>query len=262
MRADEIERLNRFEETYWWHRAKSTIARRVLRRYVRPGGRVLDVGCGTGATAQMFTEFGEVFGADLMRGAAAHVHGRGIAACQSAMPQLALRDEAFDVAVALDVLEHVEDDAAGAAELFRVLRPGGLLLVTVPAYQFLWSRHDEALNHYRRYLRGGVGRLLLGAGFELPLCSYVMSTILPAAMAVRLAERILPQRSDEPHSGYIELPRVINSALAHIVGLGGLLVGRLPIPFGLSVLAVARRPAEAEASSVHAARSGTGTAEL
>ena len=242
MRADEIERLHRFEETYWWHRAKTTIARRVLRRYVRPGGRVLDVGCGTGATAQMLTEFGEVLGADLMPDAAAHVRARGIAACQSAMPKLALRDEAFDLAVALDVLEHVADDAAGATELLRVLRPGGVLLVTVPAYQFLWSRHDEALGHHRRYLRGGVRRLLLDAGFELPLCSYVMSTILPAAIAVRLAERILPQRSDEPHSGYIELPRVLNSTLAHIVGLGGLLVGRAPVPFGLSVMAVARRP--------------------
>ena len=245
MRAEEIERLHRFEETYWWHRAKTTIARRVLRRHVRPGGRVLDVGCGTGATTQMLAEFGDVLGVDLMRDAATHVHGRGIAVCESAMPQLALRDQAFDLAVALDVLEHLGDDAVGAAELFRVLKPGGVLLVTVPAYQFLWSQHDEALGHHRRYLRGAVRRLLLDAGFELPLCSYVMSTVLPAAIAVRLAERILPRRAQDtegPHSGYIELPGVLNSALAHLVGLGGHLIGRAPVPFGLSIMAVARRP--------------------
>jgi SAM-dependent methyltransferase len=158
---------------------------------------------------------------------------------------LGTREGAFDLVIALDMLEHVEDDAGAARELLRALRPGGCLLVTVPAYQWLWSSHDVALGHKRRYTRGRLERLLTAQGFEVRVCSYVMTAVLPAAVAVRLFER-LPGRHKETEaaeSGYIPLPGWLNSALAWLVGLDGHLAGRVPLPGGLSVVAVARRRA-------------------
>jgi hypothetical protein len=122
-----------------------------------------------------------------------------------------------------------------------VLRPGGILLATVPAYSFLWSEHDEALGHRRRYRRRELRARLAEEGFAIEACAYVMGSILPVAAAVRLLQR--RRRPDAPpRSDYIVLPRALNDLLAHLTGLGGHLVNRVPLPFGLSVLAVARKP--------------------
>lgn len=154
MDAAEIQRLAEYEEWYWWHRARQTIVTTLLRRHLPegvPSRRVLDVGCGAGATSLVLREFGTVLGVDFGVEAATAARGRGLqSACMDA-GHLGVRDESFDIVVALDVLEHLDDDVAAARELRRVLKPGGLLLVTVPAYRWLWSDHDVALGHRRRY---------------------------------------------------------------------------------------------------------------
>ena len=245
MQPTEIDRLAHFEEWYWWHRARQAIVARLLDRYVQgPRGRVLDVGCGAGATSVVAAASGRLLGVDLGAEATAAARARGIEVAQMDATALATREGAFDLVVALDVLEHLDQDAAAARELLRTLRPGGALLVTVPAYQWLWSSHDVALGHRRRYTRGRLRTLLASAGFEVQLCSYVMTAALPAAAAVRLIER-LPGRRPPPEraeSGYIPLPRWLNSSLAWLVGLDGHLAGRVPLPGGLTVVAVARRP--------------------
>jgi SAM-dependent methyltransferase len=248
MQATEIQRLAEFEEWYWWHRARQAIVRGVLRRYVTPNAnRILDVGCGAGATSLVLNEFGEVLGVDAGALATKAARDRGLQVANMDATRLAARDGMFDVAVALDVLEHLDNDLGAARELLRVLRPGGLLLVTVPAYQSLWSSHDVALGHRRRYRRSAVRRLFAAAGFESITCSYVMSAALPAAAAVRLAERLPFRRNGalnegDSQSGYVPLPPFANELLSHLVGLDGHLVGRLPVPFGLSVLGLARKP--------------------
>ena len=150
-------------------------------------------------------------------------------------------DATLDVVVALDVLEHLDDDRRALGEILRVLRPGGVLLTTVPAYPFLWSSHDEALGHRRRYRRAELRERVSSAGFEVMLCSYVMGSILPVAIAVRLVERLW-RRPGPAESGYLLLPRPLNDLLAHVVGLGGYLVHFMVLPFGLSIVAVARKP--------------------
>jgi len=126
------------------------------------------------------------------------------------------------------------------------LRPGGVLLATVPAYPFLWSSHDEALGHRRRYRRTELRARVAAAGFEIALCSYVMASILPVAIVVRLAERVW-RREGPAESGYLTLPRPLNDLLARVVGLGGWLVPIMVLPFGLSIATVARRPSAASA---------------
>ncbi len=245
MQASEIERLAHFEEWYWWHRARQTIVTRLLDRYA-PGqrARVLDVGCGAGATSKVAAGNGRLLGVDLGADAVVAARGRGIEVAQMDATALGTQEGAFDLAIALDMLEHVPDDAAAARELLRALRPGGSLLVTVPAYQWLWSSHDVALGHQRRYTRGRLERLLTAQGFEVPVCSYIMTAVLPAAVALRLRERLPGRRPpvEASESGYIPIPGWLNSTLAWLVGLDGHLAGRVPLPGGLSVVAIARRP--------------------
>jgi hypothetical protein len=141
-----------------------------------------------------------------------------------------------------------------------VLRPEGVLLATVPAYPFLWSSHDEALDHRRRYRRAELRERLAAAGFDITLCSHVMASILPVVIAVRLSERWWRRGGTPATSGYMTLPRPLNDLLARLVSLGGYLVRFVVLPFGLSIVAVARKPAasgrmparsEPQASEVH-----------
>jgi SAM-dependent methyltransferase len=238
--TQELERLAGFEEWYWWHRGRQSIVRRLLRRYARKPSRILDVGCGTGATSELLRECGSVCGFDAHPAALRLARRRGLPVARASAERIPVRDAALDVVVALDVLEHLDDDRRALAEILRVLRPGGLLIATVPAYPFLWSSHDEALGHRRRYRRGELRERVAAAGFETLLCSYLMASILPAAIAVRLAERVW-RRSGPARSGYVALPRFANALLAGIVGLGGHLATVAPLPFGLSIVAVARR---------------------
>lgn len=253
MQSAEIERLAHFEDWYWWHRARQTIVTRLIDRYVQgPRGRVLDVGCGAGATSVVAARGGRLLGVDLGAEATAAAHARGIEVAQMDATALATRDAAFDLVVALDVLEHLDDDATAAREILRTLRPGGCLVVTVPAYQWLWSSHDVALGHRRRYTKPRLRRVLASAGFEVELCSYVMTAVLPPAAGVRLLERLPGRRppAERSESGYIPLPGWLNSTLSWLVGLDGHLAGRVPLPGGLTVTAVARRPRPAVASEV------------
>jgi SAM-dependent methyltransferase len=244
--SGELERLAGFEEWYWWHRGRQTIVRRILARYAPPRARILDVGCGTGATTAALSGFGSVSGIDMGPAALRHARARGLAVARGSAEKLPVRGAALDVVVALDVIEHLDDDRLALREMLRVLRPGGIVLATVPAYAFLWSSHDEALGHRRRYVRSQLRERVQGAGFEIVLCSYIMGSILPAAIAVRLAERVMRRRGPA-QSGYLALPRFLNDALARLVGLGGHLVPIASLPFGLSIMIVARRPSHSAA---------------
>lgn len=247
MQATEIDRLAHFEEWYWWHRARQTIVARVLKRYMKgPRGRVLDVGCGAGGTSTVAAAGGRLLGVDLGAEATVAAQARGLEVARMDATDLGTQAGVFDLVVALDVLEHLDDPAAAAREFRRTLRPGGMLLVTVPAYQWLWSSHDVALGHRKRYTSQPLRALLASAGLEVELCSYVMTAVLPPAIVVRLLERLPGRHAPADHeaeSGYIALPRWLNSFLAWLVGLDGLLAGRVPLPGGLTVIAVARRPA-------------------
>jgi SAM-dependent methyltransferase len=248
LESEELERMAGFEEWYWWHVARQSIVRRMLRRYARPQARMLDVGCGTGATTAALANLGMISGIDMGPAALRYARARGLAVARGSAEHLPARSAAFDVVVALDVLEHLDDDRRALLEILRVLRPGGILVTTVPAYAFLWSSHDEALGHRRRYRLPQLRERVRGAGFEIALCSYIMGSILPVAMAMRLAERVFGRRGPA-RSDYPPVPRALNSALAHVAGFGGILAPFVPLPFGLSIIAVARRPAAAAGSA-------------
>lgn len=239
----EYGRMAEAESRHFWFVGTRAVIRSLLQRSLgaSPAGRVVDLGCGTGFT------LGQVEGATLrvgvdaspeaLRFARGRTESRFVAASATALP---FPSATFDVALALDVFEHVADDAAAAREALRVLRPGGLLVVTVPAFEALWSAHDEALHHLRRYRKPALRRLLETAGFELEHAGYFNFFLFPAIAAVRIAGRFL--RRGAPKSDVDLPPEPLNAALAAILGAERHLVARVPLPFGVSVVATARRP--------------------
>ena len=162
------------EERHWWFRGRRAVIWALLRRGgVRPTVELLDAGCGTGRHLIEYGVLGPSEGVDPFPAAVAACHERGLGqVVQGEIEELPYDDARFGLVLATDVLEHLDDDAAALAELRRVTRPGGALLVTVPALMWLWSKEDVSLHHRRRYRRGELVRKVRDAGFEPVLATY------------------------------------------------------------------------------------------
>lgn len=175
------------EDHHWWFRGRRAVITAML-GHLPPGaaGRVLDAGCGSGGNLTTYTRLGEVLGVDTEPQAAGHALGRGYRAVGLAsLDGLPFRDGAFDLVCATDVVEHVEADRDALRELRRVTAPGGHLLLTVPAYSWLWSDSDVQLGHRRRYSAPGLVRRCRDAGWTVARTSYFNTVLLPPIAAVR-----------------------------------------------------------------------------
>ena len=232
-------------DEHWWYRGRRRIVRAELDALELPAGaRLLDAGCGSGQLLSLLSEFGEPTGVDPEPEFVACASARGFDAIAGALPDLPFADATFAAATCLDVLEHLPDDQAALSELARVTVPGGVLLVTVPAYEALWSSHDEANEHLRRYRAGRLRPLAERSGWIAERLTYFNALLLPPAAAVRLAQRLRHPPRPEAASDLELTPRTLNRALEVPLRLEAALLragGRLPA--GLSLLAVRRRPA-------------------
>ena len=235
------------DERHWWYRGRRKVIRAELERLSLPAAaEILDAGCGSGRTLQELVHYGRVQGIELNEDAAELARSR---ACGDVhvgrLEELPWPDESFDLITCLDVIEHTSDDRATLAELRRVCRPGGWLLITVPAYQALWSEHDVNNHHYRRYSRSMLRRAASAAGWHAVRMSSFNSVLLGPAAAVRVAQR--RPTADHRSRNTLEIPSAwLNAALEWPLSMeaGWLARGRT-LPFGLSLLAVLRRPAVA-----------------
>jgi SAM-dependent methyltransferase len=243
MDAREYERSFALEGEHWWFRAKRALVLSILRRYGAPGGRGLDVGCGTGGMLQALAGRGVWVGADAEPLALAFSHARGldrlVAASALALP---FRAGAFDACLCLDVLYHrgVASDGAALTECHRVLARGGLLVVTDSAFAWLRSAHDEAVHGRRRYTRREMVARVRAAGFTPLFASYTYCLLFPAIAAFRLGRR-LAGGGATPGSDVFALPRAATAALLGVQALERVLLRVGPLPFGSSVLCVARK---------------------
>jgi SAM-dependent methyltransferase len=179
------------DEQHWWARGRRQIIRAELDQLALPNdARILDAGCGSGRTLEELVDYGTVAGVELSPDAAEVARGRGCGEVQvGRLEELPWPAENFDLITCLDVIEHVPDDRAALRELQRVSKPGGKLLVTVPAYQALWSYHDVANHHYRRYERTTLRAAVTDAGWRLERMTSFNTLLLGPAAAVRLAKR-------------------------------------------------------------------------
>src|SRR5947209_5130832 len=233
------------DEHHWWYRGRRKIVRAELDRLPLPAGaRVLDAGCGSGRTLQELTGYGEVSGIELDSDAAEVAASKGCGEVRvGRLEQLPWEDGTFDLITCLDVIEHTPDDTRTLAELRRVSKPGGWLLVTVPAYQALWSLHDVANHHYRRYGRRSLRRVAVEAGWNLRRLTSFNSVLLAPAAAVRLAQR--RRRIDGGYTPEVSLgPAWLNSLLEMpLRAEARWLSTERTLPVGLSLLAVLQNPA-------------------
>ena len=220
---------------YWWYTARSALLEAALADHVGSPARVLDVGSADGPSVTW------------MRGGHHHVsvdldprgltHGQGVQASALTLP---FRDAAFDVAAAFDVVEHCDPEAQALGELWRVLRPGGRLLLSVPAYQWAWTDHDVRAGHHRRYTRPRLLAAVRAAGFDVRRCSYGFAGVFPAFAAERLVRRVR-----RPATSSDSLPQpspAVERALLGVSRVEARWLRRRDLPFGSSIFLAGEKP--------------------
>jgi SAM-dependent methyltransferase len=244
MELEEYDHIYELEEQHWRYRAIRRTLLSALRRHQRKSGaplrRILDAGCGPGGTTRALAALAPAVGVDL------HPRALALARQRTAGPlvradiaKLPFASGSFDAVVSVDVLYHrrVGDDARALAELARVCRQGGALVLWLPAYDWMRSSHDEVVHTARRYTRTRVRELAAGAGLGVERLSYVHAPVLLAALLYRGLGRL---RGGAPRSALSAPPRLLNQLLESALALEGELALRAPLPFGLSLLAVLR----------------------
>jgi len=238
MNRDEYAKMRSLEDHYWWFVSRRDLALKLLDAYAPPGEMaILDVGCGTGAVLTELQKRGQAVGLDLSHDALQYSCERGLNNLVYAnAEQLPFADGAFQAVVSLDTLEHVPDDESAVAEIYRCLSPGGVFVMNVPAFAWLWGPHDVALMHQRRYTRKQVQKLLEGTGFEVVKLSYSVFFLFPAVMLRRLFEKL--QRG-EPQVKLPQFSKPTNSMLNSLMLGETSLFIRHNLPWGSSVVCVA-----------------------
>ena len=186
--------LYEVEESHWWYlgrrRIIESLVEEICSNIDAANPRILDVGCGTGANLKMLARFGHAEGVDVSQQAVSFCHERGLESVKlGALEELPYDDESFDLVTALDVIEHLDDDVAGLSEIRRVLRPGGFVLIFVPAFMFLWGVQDDVSNHRRRYTLTSLLNAIRAAGFSVERASYANAAFFFPVLAVRTLMR-------------------------------------------------------------------------
>jgi ubiquinone/menaquinone biosynthesis C-methylase UbiE len=247
MNPQEYDRMRQLEDWYWWFVARREAALRFTEDF-RPSReplRVLDAGCGTGALLDRLESRpgAEVYGLDFSGQALAYTRQRGhLHLVQADLTKLPFPDGTFDVITALDVVEHIREDEGALREVNRVLRPGGVLLVSVPAFRFLWGPHDTALQHMRRYTAAEVAGLMRRTGFRVSKLTYLLALLFPAFVAQRLLIRLRPH-AENPQAQLVTVGKLMNRFLIRLQSLELAVARRLSLPFGATVFCVAQKPA-------------------
>jgi SAM-dependent methyltransferase len=234
------ERLREMEDEHWWFRGRRAVIRALTERAgslpVEP--RILDAGCGTGRNLVDYSERGRAEGIEPSETAVRFCRERGLDVSQGVLESLPYEDARFDLVFASDVLEHVEADVAALRELRRVAKTGAGLVVTVPAYTWLWSHHDDTHHHVRRYTRGLLARHARAGGWEPTFSSYFNSLLLAPIAVVRLLQRGRPAGG---RSDYERTPALLNSLLERPMAAEARLLARgWRLPVGVSIGMVCR----------------------
>ena len=230
------------EDRHWWYRGRRTVLERVIDELRLPArARILDAGCGSGRNMVDLARHGTVTGIELSSTSVELARERKVGeVVEGSLLEMPFESGSFDFGVSLDVIEHLKDDVAAFRELRRVIAPGGGLLITVPAYGWLWSGHDVINHHHRRYTRRSLAAAAEQAGWESVRTTYFNSLLLPVAIVLRVLERFSRKTTEssldlwvppEPANWLLERPLALEAA---VIGHGG------RIPAGLSLLTLFR----------------------
>ena len=227
------------DQRHWWYRARREVIAALIRRRAMPpkDAHILEIGCGTGHNLAMLGRFGEVDALELDEEARTIAEQRlGRKVMSAPLPEIeGVPERHYNLIGAFDVIEHIDDDVAALKSIASRLKPGGKLVVTVPAHSWMWSAHDVVNHHKRRYSKSGLIALVDNSPMKLDRIGYFNSLLFPLAVAERAASKARAK-----NDGDVRLPPApINAMFERIFEAERYLVGRLPLPPGLSLFAVA-----------------------
>lgn len=246
MQTEEYAKMRSLEDRYWWFVARRELALDLVDRHLPAQGKILDIGCGTGAVLEQLQKRSWAGGVDFSPHALQFSEERGLANLTLGDAQaLPYEADQFDLTISLDTIEHVPDDERALREIYRTLKPGGTFIMNVPAFRWLWGPHDVALMHFRRYTRREVADKLAKAGFEVERVNYSVFFLFPIVVLKRLSEKFA---TGEPE---VKLPQVsdsLNQKLIQLMRREANLSHRLLFPWGSSVVAIARKPTSPKSS--------------
>lgn len=234
------DQMAQLEDVHWWFVARRQILSQVLQSLPLPAQtQILEAGCGSGGNLSLLAAFGTVWGMELSESARHRAQARNIGVIQAGhLPdRIPFEGQRFHLIALLDVLEHLDQDQPALRALADRLDPAGFFLITVPAYPWLWSRHDDLNHHKRRYTRPQLLQVVEQAGLKVEQINFFNFLLFPLVAGIRLAQRALKQTESDD----LTLPSpLVNWILTGIFGLERFWITRMPMPFGVSLMVVAR----------------------
>ncbi|RMD94910.1 MAG: class I SAM-dependent methyltransferase [Calditrichaeota bacterium] len=242
------------QNEHWWFAGRRQIVASLLKTTLATGGpgltpgsnlRILEVGCGTGAMLGMLGQFGEVWGVDQSTDAVEICHALNFRNVYLAN-EFSMAPNTVDLLSFFDVIEHVQDDAGLVQSYLNYLKPGGWVVITVPAFQFLWSDHDEVNHHYRRYTRPQLQQLITRLGLQVERMTYFNAFLFPpialARMLQKLKRKFVPAPVAAMHSDFERPHQSLDRLLQKVFASERFFLTKLNFPFGVSLLCIARNP--------------------
>lgn len=236
---------HQLEEQHWWFASRRDMVFDIIRNlHLSSEANILEIGCSGGPLLLALRAAGyhRLQGIDVSEKGIALAQERGlteVALMDGA--HLTFPDASFDLVIASDVLEHIEDDIQALREWRRVLRPGGQLIVFVPAHPYLWSSHDEVNHHFRRYSAKALREAIKGAELQVERLAFWNFTLFFPTAIIRLLQRVLPKHAGSPTGDLIHVPAVANTGLLRLIKSENRLLRFLDFPVGVSVFALARK---------------------
>lgn len=245
MENDEYEIMHHLEGSYWWFIGKQFLVKQILNRVAKnnPGqGRALDIGCGTGIILKLLKNHGMAYGMEFSTEAIRFLKQRNLDSIVKSDANLSIpfKDDTFSVITCLDVLEHLENDLGLMEEMLRVCKPGGKIIITVPAFNMLWSPHDEALHHRRRYTRQEILEKTHRFNCSVVKCSYYNTALFLPILTVRKFKRAAAHQ--EKSDFFMPIPSWINSFLILLFVSEIRCLDFVDFPFGVSLLLILKKP--------------------
>jgi SAM-dependent methyltransferase len=232
------DRMAELDGIHWWYRARRAILAKLIERRIKLPSQacILEIGCGTGHNVLMLQRFGEVDAIEIDPAARAHAEKRlGKPVGKAPLPKLpGIPNNTYDLIAILDVLEHVEADREALTSMATKLKAGGKILITVPAHPWMWSAHDVANHHWRRYTHKSLHDAITGAGLTIDMLGYFNSLLSPLAAAARLAGRLAGKEDSDDKLP----PAPVNKAFEFLFGLERHAIGRVSLPPGVSLVAI------------------------
>ncbi|MBI4263836.1 MAG: class I SAM-dependent methyltransferase [Acidobacteria bacterium] len=243
--GDLLELTGRAEATHFWFRGFRTFLAPVMQEVA--GGRrdllIVDCGCGTGYNLARLQQYGRAFAFDLTPDAMRHARAAGRPLVRADMEHIPFRSGTFDLATSFDVVQSVPDDRKALREVARVLKPGGHAILNVTALDLLRGDHSVVWGEVRRYTAAGAARLVEDAGLRPVRIRYLFASLVPLMLATRTAQKVMRlAREPQGDEDLTVPPAPINAALTWLVRGEAALSLRVPMPFGSSLLIVARKP--------------------